>query len=102
VAHIAQREKEGMRPGGYGLLLARGTVDELLYSEIGNEVLLIKYVDLVVRPTDILSLGRRRLVSPERRIERCGDATRAPTRVPKWLGRRNPPLKHLAILATKR
>jgi anti-sigma regulatory factor (Ser/Thr protein kinase) len=31
-AHIAQREKEGMRPGGYGLLLARGTVDELLYS----------------------------------------------------------------------
>jgi anti-sigma regulatory factor (Ser/Thr protein kinase) len=33
-----------MRPGGYGLLLAAGTVDELIYSEIGNEVLLIKYV----------------------------------------------------------
>ena len=43
--HIVQREAEGMRPGGYGLLLAGGTVDELIYSEIGNEVLLIKYVD---------------------------------------------------------
>jgi anti-sigma regulatory factor (Ser/Thr protein kinase) len=43
-AHIVKREEEGMRPGGYGLLLAGGTVDELLYSEIGNEVLLIKYV----------------------------------------------------------
>jgi anti-sigma regulatory factor (Ser/Thr protein kinase)/ActR/RegA family two-component response regulator len=45
LGHIAQREKEGMRAGGYGLLLAAGTVDELIYSEIGNEVLLIKYVD---------------------------------------------------------
>jgi anti-sigma regulatory factor (Ser/Thr protein kinase) len=44
-AHITQREAEGLRPGGYGLLLASGTVDELIYSEIGNEVLLIKYVD---------------------------------------------------------
>ena len=43
-AHIAEREKAGMRAGGYGLLLAAGTVDELIYSEIGNEVLLIKYV----------------------------------------------------------
>ena len=43
--HIEQREAEGIRPGGYGLLLAAGTVDELIYSEIGNEVLLIKYVD---------------------------------------------------------
>jgi hypothetical protein len=40
-----RREKEGMRPGGYGLLMAAGTVNELIYSEIGNEVLLIKYVD---------------------------------------------------------
>jgi anti-sigma regulatory factor (Ser/Thr protein kinase) len=45
-AHIKQREAEGMRPGGYGLLLAAGTVDELIYNEIGNEVLLVKYVDL--------------------------------------------------------
>jgi len=46
-AHIALREQEGMRAGGFGLLLASGTVDELIYSEIGNEVLLIKYVDSV-------------------------------------------------------
>ena len=45
VAHIAQREADGMRPGGYGLLVASGTVDELIYNEIGNEVLLVKYVD---------------------------------------------------------
>jgi len=44
-AHIVQRAAEGLRPGGYGLLLAGGTVDELIYSEIGNEVLLIKYVN---------------------------------------------------------
>ena len=44
-AHIVQREAEGLRPGGYGLLLASGTADELIYNEIGNEVLLIKYVD---------------------------------------------------------
>jgi len=41
-AHIKRRGAEGMRPGGFGLLLATGTVDELIYSEIGNEVLLIK------------------------------------------------------------
>jgi DNA-binding NarL/FixJ family response regulator len=43
-AHILEREKAGMRPGGYGLLVASGTVDELIFSEIGNEVLLIKYL----------------------------------------------------------
>jgi anti-sigma regulatory factor (Ser/Thr protein kinase)/ActR/RegA family two-component response regulator len=46
-AHIERREEEGMRAGGYGMLLAAGTVDELIYSEIGNEVLLIKYLDKV-------------------------------------------------------
>jgi anti-sigma regulatory factor (Ser/Thr protein kinase) len=44
VLHIVRREEEGMRPGGYGLLLAKGTVNELIYSELGNEVLLIKYI----------------------------------------------------------
>lgn len=42
---VAKREEEGMRPGGFGMLLASGTVDELIYSELGNEVLLIKYAD---------------------------------------------------------
>jgi anti-sigma regulatory factor (Ser/Thr protein kinase)/ActR/RegA family two-component response regulator len=45
LAQIEEREKRGMRAGGYGLLVASGTVDELIYSEIGNEVLLIKYLD---------------------------------------------------------
>ncbi len=44
-AHIVQREEEGIRAGGYGLLLAAGTVDELIYNELGNEVILIKYLD---------------------------------------------------------
>lgn len=43
-AHIRIREEQGIRPGGFGLLLAAGTVDELIYSEIGNEVILIKYL----------------------------------------------------------
>jgi DNA-binding response OmpR family regulator len=43
-AHVLVREHEGMRPGGYGLLIAAGSVDELIYNEIGNEVLMIKYV----------------------------------------------------------
>lgn len=45
MAHIEEREKEGMRAGGYGLLLAGGVVDELIFSEIGNEVLLVKYIE---------------------------------------------------------
>jgi anti-sigma regulatory factor (Ser/Thr protein kinase)/ActR/RegA family two-component response regulator len=45
VAHIDTREESGLRAGGYGMLLAAGTVDELIYNEIGNEVLLIKYLD---------------------------------------------------------
>ena len=46
-AHIRVREKQGMRPGGYGLLMAAGTVDELIYSDVGNQVLLIKYMDSI-------------------------------------------------------
>jgi anti-sigma regulatory factor (Ser/Thr protein kinase)/ActR/RegA family two-component response regulator len=47
-AHVRLRDQQGMRPGGYGLLVATGAVDELIYSEIGNEVLLIKYLDTSV------------------------------------------------------
>jgi anti-sigma regulatory factor (Ser/Thr protein kinase)/DNA-binding NarL/FixJ family response regulator len=42
-AHTEHRDELGMRPGGYGILLAQGIVDELIYSEVGNEVLLIKH-----------------------------------------------------------
>jgi len=50
-AHVLEREKEGMRPGGFGLLVASGTVDELIFNEIGNEVLLIKYLPAGDRET---------------------------------------------------
>jgi anti-sigma regulatory factor (Ser/Thr protein kinase)/ActR/RegA family two-component response regulator len=45
VRHAAIREEQGMRPGGFGVLLAQQLVDELIYGQDGNEVLLIKYLD---------------------------------------------------------
>ena len=43
--HLKHREAQGMRPGGYGILLAKKLVDELFYGEKGNDVLLIKYIN---------------------------------------------------------
>jgi len=42
--HMEEREARGMRPGGFGILMSRKLVDELIYNEKGNEVLLIKYL----------------------------------------------------------
>jgi anti-sigma regulatory factor (Ser/Thr protein kinase) len=42
-AHIGRRAELGLRPGGFGLLIARRVVDEMLHSERANEVLLIKH-----------------------------------------------------------
>jgi anti-sigma regulatory factor (Ser/Thr protein kinase) len=39
------REEKGLRAGGFGLLLTRAIVDELLYNEQQNEVVFIKYLD---------------------------------------------------------
>ncbi|HVP55911.1 MAG TPA: ATP-binding protein [Candidatus Eisenbacteria bacterium] len=44
LAHVIKRNQEGMRPGGYGMMLAKHLVDELIYGEKGNEVLLVKYL----------------------------------------------------------
>jgi len=44
-SHLAVREAQGLRSGGFGLLLAKKLVDELIYSEQGNDVLLVKYVE---------------------------------------------------------
>ena len=33
-----------MRPGGFGISIARAIADELLYNEAQNEVVLIKYL----------------------------------------------------------
>ena len=47
--HIEYREARGMRPGGFGVLVTQRLVDELVYNEQGNEVVLIKYLDLEPR-----------------------------------------------------
>jgi anti-sigma regulatory factor (Ser/Thr protein kinase)/CheY-like chemotaxis protein len=44
LAHAEVRAAEGRRHGGFGMLLAEKIVDELIYNEVGNEVLLIKHV----------------------------------------------------------
>jgi anti-sigma regulatory factor (Ser/Thr protein kinase) len=43
LAHTELRAQRGLRPGGFGLLLARSIVDEMILSEKGNEVLLVKH-----------------------------------------------------------
>ncbi len=42
--HVVYRQAAGLPPGGYGILLARHMVDELIYGERGNDVLLVKYL----------------------------------------------------------
>ncbi len=44
LAHTDKRAELGLRPGGFGLLIARRVVDEFLHSEKANEVVLIKHV----------------------------------------------------------
>lgn len=43
--HASIRDAQGMRCGGYGILLAKHLVDELIYNGEGNEVVLVKYLD---------------------------------------------------------
>lgn len=46
IAQVAVvRDRLGMRPGGFGIAMARAIADELLYNEAQNEVVLIKYLD---------------------------------------------------------
>jgi anti-sigma regulatory factor (Ser/Thr protein kinase) len=44
LAHAKVRKLQGLRAGGFGILLAQKAIDELIYSEQGNDVLLIKYL----------------------------------------------------------
>ncbi|MBA3322692.1 MAG: response regulator [Pyrinomonadaceae bacterium] len=43
--HMRAREELGLRPGGFGILIARSMADEVCYNERHNEVILIKYLD---------------------------------------------------------
>jgi DNA-binding response OmpR family regulator len=42
IGHIELRNELGLREGGFGIMLARGLVDEFHYNERGNEVTLVK------------------------------------------------------------
>jgi DNA-binding response OmpR family regulator len=42
IGHIDVRNELGIREGGFGIMLARGLVDEFRYNERGNEVTMIK------------------------------------------------------------
>jgi CheY-like chemotaxis protein len=42
--HQQVREGLGLRPGGFGILMVKTLVDELVYNESQNEVILIKYL----------------------------------------------------------
>lgn len=43
VAHLEHRVAKGLRPGGFGILMAKQLVDEVIYNGMGNEVILIKH-----------------------------------------------------------
>ena len=45
LAHDRVRQDLGLRPGGLGLVMTRALVDELIYNEKRNEVVLVKYLD---------------------------------------------------------
>ena len=45
VLHLEVREQLGCRPGGFGMLIATRMVDEVIYNEQGNQVILIKHLD---------------------------------------------------------
>ena len=42
-AHMCVRDALGLRPGGFGILMAKGLVDDLRYNDTGNEVHMVKY-----------------------------------------------------------
>jgi two-component system OmpR family response regulator len=42
IGHLDVRNEMGLREGGFGIMLARGLVDEFRYNEQGNEVTLVK------------------------------------------------------------
>ena len=54
VAHMAMREKKGIRPGGFGILMTKAAADELIYNDKQNEVIFIRYLT----PQDAAASGR--------------------------------------------
>lgn len=44
LAHDRVREEMGLRPGGLGLVMTKAFVDDIIYNEKRNEVVLVKYL----------------------------------------------------------
>ena len=42
--HVTVRDEKGLRAGGFGILLTKQLVDDLVYNERRNEVMFIKYL----------------------------------------------------------
>jgi DNA-binding response OmpR family regulator len=45
IRHMTVREQLGLRPGGYGILLASQVIDELVYNQKRNELIFVKYIE---------------------------------------------------------
>ncbi|HXG92730.1 MAG TPA: response regulator [Blastocatellia bacterium] len=43
--HMQVRQEKGLRPGGFGIMLASQVMDELLYNKKHNELIFVKYID---------------------------------------------------------
>jgi two-component system, OmpR family, response regulator len=43
--HMQVRQELGLRPGGFGIMLASQVIDELVYNEKHNELIFVKYID---------------------------------------------------------
>lgn len=43
--HARVREARGLRPGGLGMVMTHALVDEVIYNEKRNDVVLVKYLD---------------------------------------------------------
>jgi anti-sigma regulatory factor (Ser/Thr protein kinase) len=44
IRHVSVREEQGLRAGGFGILLTSQLVDELVYNERHNELMFVKYL----------------------------------------------------------
>jgi DNA-binding NarL/FixJ family response regulator len=44
IRHVEVRAEAGQRPGGFGILMTRNLVDELIYNERGNSSMFVKYL----------------------------------------------------------
>ena len=62
-SHVPVREAKGLRPGGFGMFLAKRMVDKLIYNKKGNDVILVKYFDQLTHTSPIASLDGREVVS---------------------------------------